>query len=177
MWRHPILALAGVAAIVAGCGKGGDIVDPSGNGQNTLDGIALTAQVVEVVHSATSVKQVSLHVTLTNTTNAAVVRSYPAGCPVLIRLYRVQDLALVYDEGQQPCGFTTPTDVRLEPGASATLTSGLRFPWTITGDSLSAGAYYAAALLRITGVNLIEVDAGIYSLPFCYETPAATVCE
>jgi hypothetical protein len=171
------------AAIAAGClgalacGKGGDIVDPGEGGPTVLDGVALSAEVVEIIHDATSVTQLAMQVRLTNTTSQLIVRSYPSGCPVLMRFYNPLDLSLAYDEGQRPCLVTTPVEIRLQPQESIMLTSGVRFPWQITGDSLAAGAYYAAALLRITGVNPIEIDAGIYAIPHCEETVGATICN
>lgn len=175
--------VAALAALTAACGKGGDVVDPSGDGSTVLDGLAVTAQVVQVEHERTSVVQVTMHVTLTNTTTEPVVRSYPAGCPVLMRFYNAQNLQLVYDEGRRRCAVTTPVQFRLAPQESMTLTSGLRFPWEILGDSLPAAAYYSAALLRLTGNNPVEVDAGVYAIPHCEEVfalpgaPGETICH
>jgi hypothetical protein len=169
--------LSGALLTAMACGRGGDIVDPGDGGPTVLDGIALSAQVVEVIHDATSVTQLTMRVTLTNTTNQVLVRNYPAGCPVLMRFYHPLDFSLAYDEGQRPCTVTTPVEFRLEPQESMTLTSGLRFPWEILGDSLGSGAYYAAALLRITGSNPIEIDAGTTSIPHCEQVGISTICN
>jgi hypothetical protein len=164
------------AALGAACGKGGDVVEPNGNGNAVLDGIALSAEVVEITHTVTSVVQVTMQVTLRNTTSAAITRSYPAGCPVRMRFYDAQTLTLVYDEGQRPCPVTTPVQFTIQPQESMMLATGVRFPWDILGDSLASAAYYAAALVRITGLNPIEVDAGVYAIPHCEELPVGTVC-
>lgn len=173
MFVQACLLLGGVA-----CGKGGDIVDPDGNGgPAVLDGLALSAQVAEVVHQTTSVKQITIQVTLRNTTNQQIVRSYPAGCPVLMRFYNPLDLALSYDEGRRECTVTTPVEIRLDPQEATILTSGLRFPWEILGDSLASGAYFAAALLRIVGANPVEIDAGTYVIPHCEQSGTGTICN
>ena len=174
LWTIVVAVALGAVA----CGRGGDIVDPNGNGGTpVLNGLALTAQVIEVEHEMTSVIQVTMRVTLTNTTDAPIVRSYPAGCPVLMRFYHSLDLSLAYDEGRRPCSVTTPVSFSVQPQESITLTSGLRFPWEILGDSLGSGAYYAAALLRVTGINPIEVDAGVYAIPHCEQVGIQTVCN
>jgi len=160
-----LIALLGSALA---CG-GGDAAGPSQPG-NVIDGVAYTATVEEVVHFATTVKQVTIRVTLTNTTAATVTRSYPAGCPVRMRFYRMTDDKLVYDESQFPCGTTNTVSVTIGPKQSATVASGTRNPWEIAGDSLPVPAtYYAGAIVRIVGMNPIELDAGTYRLPRCVE--------
>jgi len=161
LYRTALVCVALLGAPLA-CG-GTDAAGPAPPG-NVLDGVAYTAS-VEILD-----KLVVLRVTLTNTTTGAITRSYPAGCPVRIRLYRLTDNALVYDESQAPCGSTTPVSVTIAPQQSASLTSGPRYRCTIAGDSLPTPAtYFAAALVRIVGMNPIELDAGTYSIPKCPE--------
>jgi hypothetical protein len=160
-------ALAALVALAAGCANEGGVAEPSGDGSELLGGIAVSASPADV-----SAWFVTIQVTLTNTTASAVERSYPAGCPVLIRLYREPDQVLVYDEGRRPCAVTTPIAFRLDAQESFVLTSGARYNPSVAGDSLPAGRYRAAALLRITGLNPIEIDAGSYRLAHCDEVTA-----
>jgi hypothetical protein len=88
---------------------------------------------------------------------------------VRLRLYRESDQVLVYDEGRMPCTVTTPVGLRIDAQATVVLTSGNRYNPSIAGDSLPPGMYRGAALLRITGLNPIEIDAGTYRLARCTE--------
>lgn len=157
-----------LSLVAAACGSEGEIVDPTNGGNaSVLGGIALAASMVDVTPW-----YVSAQVTLTNTTDAPMQRTYPAGCPVLLRLYREPDQALVYDEGRRPCGVTTPIPFGIDALGTATLSSGTRYNPSVRGDSIPAGTYRAAVLLRITGYNPIEIDAGTYRLAFCDELTA-----
>jgi hypothetical protein len=161
-------SLAALLSIAAACGRDSDIVDPGdGGNNNVLGGLVLSAVMDDVTPWFLSAR-----VTLTNTTAAAIDRTYPAGCPVLLRLYRESDQALVYDEGQRPCVVTTPIGFRVEGQASTVLASGTRFNPTVAGDSIPAGTYRAAVLLRITGMNPIEIEAGTYRLASCDQVTA-----
>jgi len=158
-----------LSSLSAACGNEGEIVDPGSTGDTSvLGGIVLSAVMVDVTPW-----YLGAQVTLTNTTDLKLERSYPAGCPVLLRLYREPDQTLVYDEGRRPCNVTTPIAFEIDAQATAVLSSGTRFNPTVAGDSIPAGTYRAAALLRITGFNPIEIDAGTYRLARCDEIAGA----
>jgi hypothetical protein len=145
-----------LASLAAGCAES---VGTTDEGNYQLDGVTITAAVVEL-----SDKLVSVQATLSNTTAERIDLHYPAGCPVRIRLYRALDDALVYDEGIWECNYDVGVDLTVPPGGRRVLTSGTRFSWEIAGDSLPLGAYVARAILRIVGQNPIEVEAGLYNL-------------
>ena len=107
-----------------------------------------------------------------NTTNETVEYNYPAGCPVRFRLYDLTTDALVYDQTANGCNVTTVAPLPLGPQQSRTLTSGTRFPWEVSGDSIPTSVTYrATAVLRITGENPIELEAGNYRIPTCVFEP------
>jgi len=175
-----LMMVAGAGAVAAAaCGGSASGSGPTGTG-NEFAGVAYSATVTEVTASTT--RWFSVVVTLRNTTNSDVTRSYPAGCPVRIRLYRALDNALVYDETTVTCGFTEPNTFTLEPGASRTLQSGTRWPPTVVGDSLPASTYNVSAVLQTEGPQAVEISAGSYKMPDCREVysspgaPGQTIC-
>lgn len=135
----------------------------------------MTAQVVEVEHTNTGIKQVTIRVTLTNTGQATANLSYLATCPVRFRLYRVLDQSLVFDETAVACANVGAVDLAIPPQESRELNSGTRNPWTLHGDSLPMGAYSAAGVVHIVGVGPVEVDAGTYLMPSCDELTATCI--
>jgi hypothetical protein len=143
--------------IAAACGDSGSIATPDGD---LIPGLHLAAAVV-IIESGW--RPVSVQATLTNTSSDPIEISYPAGCPVRMRFYNADD-ALVYDETTLPCLFTVVTSFTLEPGQARTLTSGAKYSWVISGDSLPRGQYRTAAILRLTGMTPIELEAGTYDL-------------
>jgi hypothetical protein len=165
-WKGAVAS--GFTAILIACGSEGGVVDPLGNGEFMLDGLEVTAAVTSVPGAG---PPLAVLVTLRNTTSATIVRTYPAGCPVRIRLFRLDDDTALYDETAHECLGTTPVEISVAPGASKVLTSGTRSPWAIHGDSLAGATYRFAAVLRIVGENPIELDAGLYKLPFCVNQP------
>jgi hypothetical protein len=67
--------------------------------------------------------------------------------------------------------------LNIAAGATANLTSGTGFPNTIEADSVPAGFYRATAVLRITGQNPIELEAGQYRLPHCVDPTTPLTCR
>ena len=177
-WRS-LAALLPVAAAVA-CGGNASASGPIGV-SNEFGGVAYAAEIREIV--ATTTRRFSAFVTMTNTKGLAVTRTYPAGCPVRIRLYRASDGVLVYDESRRPCTYSEPVTLTLNAGESKTLQSGVRWPPDVLGDSLAAVRYFVGAVVQTEGAQLVEIAAGVYRMPLCVEIPATqdtfgqTVCN
>jgi hypothetical protein len=169
------LAFVATAGLLAGaaCGGSASASGPSGIG-NQFDGVEYSAVVTEIPHETT--RWFSVVVTLRNTNDVTATRSYPAGCPVRVRLYRLLDNQLVYDETKNVCGVTTATTITLLPGQAATLQSGSRWPPSVVGDSLSATTYNVRAVVQTEGTVLNEVDAGAYRIPDCQQQGGQTIC-
>jgi hypothetical protein len=145
----------GVLVAAAGCAS-------DGTGPVTeYDGVKYTATVA-TIQSGGSLTQFAVLVTLENMTTATVTRTYPAGCPVLVRLYRVGDGRRMYDETLRTCTFTDPTTIQLTSRATATLTSGPRLPGTVLGDSLPVATYIVHAVVQTEGATFVELAAGTY---------------
>jgi hypothetical protein len=155
--RHcQFLVFGFISPLAVACG--GD--QAAGPADGAVDDLALAAAVVEIADG----RMVSVQAFLTNNTSGDIAVSYPAGCPVRIRLYRQGDDALVYDEAGFPCSFAVTATLTLSPGQTRTLTSGGRFPWTVSGDSIPVGPYRATGIVRIIGENPVELEAGTYHL-------------
>jgi hypothetical protein len=164
--------------LAVACAGAEDPVTPDDD--TVLSGVSVAASVIEVDGTAgtgSRVKRMSVDVTLTNTTSSSIEYSYPAGCPTRFRLYRESDDALVYDQTALPCSVSTTASLTLAPFQARTLSSGGRFPWEISGDSLAPGNYRVTGVLRITGEEPIELEAGTYRLPLCSTVSNATVCN
>lgn len=151
------LVVALVLVSTAGCGT-----DPSGP-KTEYDGVKYTAS-VNTIQSGMSLTQFAVLVKLENMTTATVTRTYPAGCPVRVRLYRESDGRLVYDETSRPCSFTEPATITLPSRTTHTLTSGPRLPGTVLGDSLPVATYTVRAVVTTEGTTHVEVLAGSYAI-------------
>jgi hypothetical protein len=147
----------GVLIAVAGCATDGTGL------QTEFDGVRYTAT-VSTIQSGMSLTQFAVLVTLENMTTTTVSRTFPAGCPVRIRLYRQADGRLVYDETQRTCDFTTTTTIQLQSRETHTLTSGPRLPGTVLGDSLSSATYSVHGVAATEGATMVELAAGTYLL-------------
>jgi hypothetical protein len=109
----------------------------------------------------------SLGATITNTTNAAVTLSTPAGCAVRVRLYQLSGAKRVYDQTTFPCDAAVTVPLNLAAGESKTIPSQTTFPHNLESDSIPPATYRATAVVRITGQAPIELEAGSYRLPNC----------
>ena len=145
----------GVLIAIAGCATDGT------GPQTEFDGVKYTAT-VSLIQSGQSLTQFAVLVTLENMTTATVTRTYPAGCPVRVRLYRQVDGRRVYDETLRTCDFTTSATITLTSRATQTLTSGPRLPGTVLGDSLPVATYIVHAVATTEGISLVELPAGSY---------------
>jgi hypothetical protein len=69
---------------------------------------------------------------------------------------------LLYDETRKPCASTPEATLLLEGFGSKTMTSGVRFPGVVAGDSLATGTtlYTVRAIVQTEGSKFVEVDAG-----------------
>jgi hypothetical protein len=164
--RSRSLATLLIVATAASCGGNASASGPIGV-SNEFGGVAYTAEIREIV--STTTRRFMVVVTLSNTRGIAATRTYPAGCPVRIRLYRVSDGVLVYDESKTPCAVTDPVTVTLFAGESMTLQSGVRWPPNVLGDSLAAVRYYVGAVVQTEGTQFVEIAAGVYRMPLCVE--------
>jgi hypothetical protein len=149
--------LIGVLSMVAFAGCSSDAVGPA----TTFGGVQYSAA-VNTIQSGSSLTQFTILVTMKNTTTATVTRTYPAGCPVRMRMYRSSDGKRVYDETTRTCTFTDPATITLQSLGTATLTTGPRLPGTVLGDSLPSATYIIRAVVQTEGTTFVEVDAGSY---------------
>lgn len=145
----------GILIAVAGCGTDGT------GPQSDFDGVRYSAM-VSTIQSGQSLTQFTVLVTLENLTTATVTRTYPAGCPVRVRLYRAADGVRVYDEMMLTCSVTTPATITLTSRESKTLTSGPRTPASVLGDSLQGGNYTVHGVAQTEGATFVELGAGSY---------------
>jgi hypothetical protein len=172
--RRTLMIVAGAGAVAAAaCGGNASGSGPTGT-NNEFAGVAYTATVEEI--PALTTRRFTVMVTLRNTTGQTVTRSYPAGCPVRIRLYRLLDGELVYDESDLECAFADPATITLAPGESKTLQSGPRWPPAVVGDSLVPSTYNVGAVLKTEGTTAVEISAGAYRIPDCREGQGQTIC-
>jgi hypothetical protein len=95
-----------------------------------------------------------------NTTVAPVTLTYPATCPIRIRLYRPSDNALVYDETRVPCASDESATLTLSPQTTRSLGSGFRRMGAIMGDSIVVASYRVVAVPRTEGARVLEISAG-----------------
>ncbi len=165
MRRSCRTALSALLVASSACDPTGSVTDPDGNGDNVVRGLSLTAAVHLITHEVTSAVQMTVRTAIRNTTGASITVSYPLGCPVRIRLYKPPATTPAYDESRLACPFDQLGTMTIPANSTAELTSGVRFPETIRGDSLAPGPYRAAAVVQFVGDAPVEVDAGQYVLP------------
>jgi hypothetical protein len=145
--------------------------------QEAIEGLDLSAEVVRINTGGAFANGMilSVQVNVTNTTSQTVSRTMPAACAVRVRLY-LQDTDLRYDQTTFPCNAETVVPLVLSPGETKSLTSGSYFPINILADSVPAAFYRATAVLRITGENPVEIEAGQYRLPNCPDLTRPETC-
>jgi hypothetical protein len=127
-----------------------------------FDGIKYTAEVQDIVSGSSGARQFAVVVTLQNLTSSTKTRTYPATCPVRVRLYRSSDNFLAYDETLRSCSPTPTSTITIPAQGTSTLTSGVRFPATVAGDSLATGqtTYTVRAIVTTEGDKEVLIDAG-----------------
>jgi hypothetical protein len=157
------MLMLALAALTLGCGDDDDDDATGPTAALQVDGIQYSASVGESVARNGRIFFV-VTVTLRNRTDQLISRRYPVGCAVQVRLYRLIDRSRVYDEGRRGCAPADSLSVSIPAGGSIVLSSGLRYPPTIT-DTLPAVQYDVRALVRTERSGPVEVLAGDYTLP------------
>lgn len=156
-----VCAIAGALAIVS-CG-GSD--DPAGPAGETTNGIVYSAR-ANAITASTYLPGFNIILTLSNPTGNAVTVTYPAGCPVRVRLYRLLDDRLMYDETKVTCQVTSPATMTLQAGQTRTVGSGSRENCAVAGDSIVMNAVYRfTAVPQMEGATTLELPAGELNLP------------
>jgi hypothetical protein len=136
--------------------------------QTEFDGVRYSATVEDIIADNDDplnrpvARQFAVNVTAENRTGVAKTRTYPAICPVRVRLYRASDDALLYDETRKDCAPAPEGTLTIEPFGTKPLTSGIRFPATIAGDSLATAStiYNVHAVVMTEGSKFVEINAG-----------------
>lgn len=169
--RHLNLLASVVTAIaVVGCAMSADEEPIEGLNEPTVTGLNLVGTVTEIVTNANGRSypniQFNVRITVENVTASATDVTYRTSCPVRMELYK-QDGTKVYDESVRECAAGLST-ISVAAGAREFLFSGVRFPTTVLGDSLSPGRYRVVAVLQKDDAPL-RVEAGNYNIPLCTE--------
>jgi hypothetical protein len=152
------IALLSTALAISACSSDED--DPME--PETTPAVVYSASVSETRFSA----GYSLLVTLSieNISLFPVTLTYPASCPIRIRLYEPADNAPVYDETRVICPFDGQATLTISPGATRTIGSGFRAMVGIVGDSLRFATYRVFAVPQMEGSGVVEVPAGSVTL-------------
>ena len=147
------------AALIGACSSAEDV------------GIEEPAVTPGLVYSATTSEArfeggSNLLVTLSieNTSIAPITVTYPATCPIRIRLYQPSDNALVYDETRVACESGGQATLTISPQATRTIGSGFRGMMAIVGDSLRFATYRVFAVPQTEGARVLEIPAGSITL-------------
>jgi hypothetical protein len=159
--RHLALAVPFTLFAVA-CGDDDDATGPTSN-TASADGIVYSARVdliQNVLYPTKPPAFFQITATLTNRRAVMLTRTFPAGCPVRIRLERDADNAVVYDETRRPCADAPSTVVNVEPNLQRTISSGMKVFDSFRGDSIPEGTYTVFATLQPAGASPIVLRAG-----------------
>jgi hypothetical protein len=155
--RNALLVAALVMNACSSAEEVGDIVAPT-----ITPGIAYSASATETRFDAGNNLLVTL--SIENTSIVPVTLTYPASCPLRIRLYQPADNALVYDETRLACSTTEPATLTISPGTIRTIGSGFRGMVWIVGDSLRFATYRVVAVPQMEGAHVFEIAAGNITL-------------
>ncbi len=158
--------LVALVPLWVGCGDANGVVDP-GEGAGIIDGLTITASMATSDDVTTASKVLFVQVRLVSRSRDPITVFYEAGCPVRLRLYRLDQALPAYDESRVVCHTTTLVPLVVPAGGARSLTSGPRMAWTIHGDSLEMGHYRATAIVRLRGDAPVELEAGRVALPNC----------
>lgn len=168
MRRVHVFASIIAALSVAACATTGDEGDDPGITTPEVTGFTTSGSIGEIITTAAGRTypniQFNVRVTVRNTSESVSMFDYRTSCPVLVILYAA-DGRKVYDETGRECD-TGATTLNVAAGGEQTLFSGIRFPYTVLGDSLSPGRYRVVALLQREAQG-IHVEAGTYNIPLC----------
>jgi hypothetical protein len=169
--RYVRLTVSMAAAMTAmACATTADEEPIDGINEPTVTGITLTGAVSEIVTSSAARAypniQFNVTVTISNNTSTATEVTYRSACPVRLQLHSLSSpTEKVYDESARMCDAGLST-LSVGPGSSETVFSGVRFPRTVLGDSISPGRYRVTAIFQRENSPL-QVDAGTYNIPLC----------
>jgi hypothetical protein len=156
---HPARVAPLLAALAMACSSVEDVVvtEPT-----LTPGLVYSASTTELRIDA----GYSLLVTLSieNTSTAPITLTYPASCPIRIRLYQPSDNALVYDETRVACASDGEATLTISPQDSRSIGSGFRGMPRIVGDSLPFAIYRVFAVPQMEGAAVFEVPAGSITL-------------
>ncbi len=163
-WASIITVIA-----VLGCATTADEEVPDGATEPTVNGLSATASVTEIVTNSSPPTtfpkiQFNVKVTLANGTASPISVTYRPGCSVRIQL-RAADDSRLYDETTRDCAPGLAT-LSVPRQSEQILFSGIRFPNSVLGDSLTAGRYRVVAVVQRDDAPLF-VEAGHYNIPLC----------
>ena len=172
MRMNPAVCAIVGALVVVSCGGSDSTTEPPGE---TTNGVVYSARAFAMTAS-TYTPGFNVVLTLENPTANSVTLTYPAGCPVRVRLYRLLDDRLMYDETRLTCQITSPADLILQAGATRTIGSGSRENCAVAGDSLLMNTSYRfVAVPQMAGATSLEVPAGELNLAGQTTGPNGTV--
>lgn len=158
--------LAAVCASAAACGWS-EVTPPEQAPDETENTAAANVQYSATVKNIEILRGTPPFIAILRIQNAGrqmVTLTYPASCPVRIRLYREADSVRVYDETVRPCGSETTATLRLAPGQQWDIGSGVRYPATVAGDSLEPGSYIVRVVPQTAHDGTVEIVAGTFVL-------------
>jgi hypothetical protein len=159
--RHLALALPFTLFAVA-CGDDDDATGPTPT-QELVDGVLYTARVdliQNVLYPNKAPAFFQIVATLQNQRGVALDRTFPAACPVRIRLERDYDDVVVYDETRRPCDAEPLALLSLPPRGTQSIASGMKVMESFRGDSIPVGTYNVFATLSTEGDKPVVVRAG-----------------
>lgn len=166
--RHaPSLLLVAILA----CGGGASTTtDPPGDPGGGLSGAVVRNGIeyeadVRVMESFPV--QLAATVTVANRGNEERTVTFSDGCLALLRVYRPDGGAAVWDQSGELACTQALVPVTLAPGESRELQVPTVSAYEILGDALPDGTYRIVAYVRVVdddGVDTIEIDAGTTQL-------------
>jgi hypothetical protein len=159
--RFTSRTIAASAAILTGCNwapsTAPEVADKDTSSLPVALDLSATNTVMELVRGR-PVFLVVLHAR--NRGESAITLTYPATCPVRVRLYRLADTTLAYDETRRQCDQATIATVRIDPGKQWDIGSGFRDHGAVAGDSLPGATYIVRAVVSLDQVQSREISAG-----------------
>lgn len=111
--------------------------------------------------------QLATTVTVTNRGNEERTITFSDGCLALLRVYRLDGGAAIWDQAAELACTQALVPVTLAPGESRELQAPTVSAYEILGDAFPDGTYRIVAYVRVVeddGVDTIEIDAGTTQL-------------